>query len=90
MEWTLGFALAEIDFRPHREKLPTSSSSSSSFGSATDSPWKYYVHTVLREMLAPVKLVLHLLHATLGVLQQFIAAFIRGDSHTLPARATMK
>lgn len=55
VEWTLGFALAEVDFRPFREQI----------AQVVDSKtWKYFAMATLREMFAPVKLLLTIMHSS--------------------------
>jgi hypothetical protein len=54
VEWTLGFALAEIDFRPHREKIVF----------VDHKTWKYFFNATIREMFAPVKLFLWIMRSS--------------------------
>ncbi len=45
VEWTLGFALAEIDFRPHHVKIPV----------MTKNSFRYMISGKAQEIMFPLK-----------------------------------
>lgn len=75
VEWTLGFALAEVDFRPHHDKplIPTT----------VRITWKYLLYGALKGIVAPFVSVYYLIKSSLQTAEEYaIYAMNKGRGTT--------
>jgi hypothetical protein len=68
VEWTLGFALAEIDFRPHHDKVIIPATEYHS--------WHYLFCAILKAILAPVLLYVNFFMSNMISFQEHVTYFV--------------
>lgn len=67
VEWTLGYALAEIDFRPHHDKVPVVYRNS----------WTYIIAGKANEMLAPLRLLVVVLRFSAMAVKSYSRSLLK-------------